>query len=169
VWKNAVRHDRASFRSRFPTQRDGTRTAVGSPVPAPLASTDTPRALLDSWLTMWRTYDLAPMREIFVVDDALTYFPSDRQGLIAGFDAVRDYHTDLGFVAGGFQPERELWLEDVIIADFEESAVISAVWYFGSRANIAAAGRGPLTMVLARTGAGYRITHVNFANYPVAR
>jgi len=169
VWKNAVRHDRSGFRSRFPSQQGGTRTTVASAVPAPIASTETPRALLDSWLAMWRRYDLAPMRELFVVDDALTYFPSDRQGLISGFDRVRDYHADLGFVVGGFQPERELWLEDITIADFEESAVIGAVWYFGSRANVAAAGRGPLTMVLARTEVGYRITHVNFGNYPVAR
>jgi hypothetical protein len=169
VWKNAVRHERTAFRSRFPTQQSGTRTTVASTAPAPIASTETPRALLDSWLAMWGRYDLAPLRELFIASDALTYFPSDRQELIAGFDDVRDYHADLGFVVGGFQPESELWLEGITISDFEESAVIGAVWYFGSRVNPAAAGRGPLTMVLTRTTAGYRISHINFGNYPTAR
>ncbi|MEX2048216.1 MAG: amidohydrolase family protein [Gemmatimonadota bacterium] len=169
VWKNAVRHDRTAFRSRFPTQQSGTRTTVANTAPAPIASTETPRALLDSWLAMWGRYDLAPLRELFIASDALTYFPSDRQELISGFDDVRNYHADLGFVVGGFQPESELWLEGVTISDFEESAVIGAVWYFGSRVNPAAAGRGPLTMVLTRTSAGYRISHINFGNYPTAR
>ena len=89
--------------------------------------------------------------------------------LIEGFPAVRAYHEGLGFTPGGFDPENELWLEQVTVADFEQSAVVGAIWYFGSRLNRTVAARGPLTMVMARTGSGYRISHVNFGNYAPAR
>jgi imidazolonepropionase-like amidohydrolase/ketosteroid isomerase-like protein len=162
VWKNAVRFDRAEYRSRFPRpdvaearpEADGAATA---------------QALLDRWLAMWRRYDLDQVADLFVNDDALTYFPSDREGLIEGFGAVRDYHEGLGFEPGGFEPESEMWLEQVTVADFGESAVVGAVWYFGNRVNRRAAGRGPLTMVLARSGTGFRISHVNFGNYAPER
>ena len=162
VWKNAERFDRAAYRSRFP------RTDVAETRPAGDGAA-TAQDLLEGWLAMWRRYDLDRVADLFVNDDALTYFPSDREGLIEGFAAVREYHEGLGFVAGGFQPESEMWLEQVTVADFEESAVIGAVWYFGTRVNRRAAGRGPLTMVLARTDAGYRISHVNFGNYAPER
>ncbi len=162
VWKNAVRYDRDAYRSRFQP------SDVAAATPRPSASgagAATPNALLESWLAMWRRYDLDRVDQLFVRDDALTYFPSDRQGLIEGINEVRAYHAALGFVSGGFQPQSELWLENVTIADFGESAVIGAIWYFGNRVNRQAAGRGPLTMVFTRTSAGYLISHVNFGNY----
>jgi imidazolonepropionase-like amidohydrolase len=167
VWKNAVRHERSAFRPRHQTGE--TRSWTTTVAAAGTTAAATPRALLDVWLAMWRRYDLDRVGELFVVDGATTYFPSDRQGLLTGFESIRDYHAELGFVSGGFQPESELWLEDVTIADFAESAVIGAVWRFGSRVSPATAGRGSLTIVLARAGDGYRISHVNFGNYPVAR
>jgi len=157
VWKNAVRYDRDGYRPRFRTD--------GEVVLTPRPGADSPTDLVDSWLDMWQTFDLDRVRDLFLDDDALTYFPSDTEGLIVGIDAVLNYHEGLGFSAGGFQPDSELWLEDVTIANLEESAVIGAIWYFGSRANRPAAGRGPLTMVLTRTSAGLRISHVHFGNY----
>jgi len=157
VWKNAVRYDRDGYRPRFRSETDVVRE------PGPGA--DSPSELLDSWLAMWRRYDLAPVRDLFLNSEALTYFPSDEEGLITGFEAVLAYHEGQGFTTGGFEPDGELWLEDVTIADLGESAVIGAVWYFGSRLNRPGAGRGPLTMVLTRTVAGLRISHVHFGNY----
>ena len=162
VWKNAERFDRAAYQSRFP------RPEVADTPPA-AGGAATAEDLLEGWLAMWRRYDLDRVADLFVNDDALTYFPSDREGLIEGFTAVREYHEGLGFVAGGFQPEEELWLEQVTVADFGESAVVGAVWYFGTRVNRRAAGRGPLTMVLARTESGFRISHINFGNYAPER
>jgi hypothetical protein len=158
VWKNAVRYDRASYRPRFQTDSDFPRE------PAPGA--ESPNDLLNDWLTMWSRYNLDGVTDLFLNADALTYFPSDAEGLITGFGAVRDYHEGLGFIAGGFDPDGELWLEDVTIADLGDSAVIGGIWYFGSRLNRGSAGRGPLTMLLARTSAGFRISHVHFGNYP---
>ena len=68
---------------------------------------------------------------------------------------------------GGFDPENELWLEQVMIADFADSAVVTAMWRFGNRLTRRISGRGPLTMVIARTAAGFRISHVAFGNYPL--
>jgi hypothetical protein len=59
-----------------------------------------------------------------------------------------------------------LWLEDVVISDFDDTAVVTAVWHFGNRVVLADAGRGPFTMVVVRTRSGYRISHLNMANYP---
>jgi len=133
------------------------------------ADAATPRAALDGWLEMWSEYDLDGVSALFVNDDALTYFASDREGVIQGFDAVLEYHRGLGFTAGGFDPENELWIEQATLSDFEESAVVTATWYFGTRLTRRIAGRGPLTMVIARTASGYRISHVNLGNYAPER
>jgi imidazolonepropionase-like amidohydrolase len=166
VWKNAVRYQRTDYRSRFrPPDVAAARTRPA----ATGGGAATPNALLEAWLGMWRRYDLDRIDEVFVRDDALTYFASDREGLIEGIDAVREYHAGLGFVSGGFDPENELWLEQVTIADFGESAVVGAVWYFGSRVNRLAARRGPMTMVFASTSSGFRISHLHFGSYAPAR
>ena len=81
-------------------------------------------------------------------------------------EAVVEHHREIGFVRGGFQPDGELWLEDTLIADFDESAVITGVWYYGNRVSRESAGHGPMTMVLVRTTDGYKISHLNLANYP---
>jgi hypothetical protein len=157
VWKNAVRYDRDGYRPRFRDDGDIVRTR--SP------GADSPTELIDAWLAMWRRYDLDRVRDLFLDAEAVTYFPSDEEGLITGFDAVLAYHEGQGFTSGGFQPDGELWLERVTIADLGESTVIGAVWYFGNRVNRTGAGRGPLTMVLTRTPSGLRISHLHFGNY----
>ena len=165
VWKNAVRYDRPAYRSRFPQPEavaERPRTTVDG-------GAATPDALLEAWLGMWRRYDLDRVGQLFASDESVTYFASDREGLLEGIDAIRDYHAGLGFVAGGFQPEQELWLEEVAISDFGESAVIGAVWFFGNRVTRQAAGRGPLTILLTRTPEGFRISHVNFGSYATER
>ncbi len=86
--------------------------------------------------------------------------------MLEGYDAVVEHHRGIGFVSGGFQPERELWLEDTLIADFDDSVVVTAVWHFGNSVSRRSAGRGPMTMVLVRTSAGYKISHLHMANYP---
>ena len=105
-----------------------------------------------------------------VILNPLPYPESDELVWMDNAGPGVDAPEGLGFTPGGFDPEEELWLEDVTVANLGESAVVGAIWYFGSRANRAAAGRGPLTMVLVRTSSGFRISHVNFGNYrPEAR
>jgi imidazolonepropionase-like amidohydrolase len=160
VWKNAERFDRAAYRSRF----DAPTVAMAS-----TAGLATPQAVVEGWLSMWREYDLDRLSELFVNDDALSYFPSDREGVIEGFAAVEEYHRGLGFTSGGFEPENEMWLEQVTISDFDDSAVVTAVWHFGARLTRRIVGRGPLTMVIVRTGTGFRISHIAFGNYAAER
>jgi len=156
TWKNGERFDRAGYR---PPAVEADRTA-------PTGTPTTAQAALDAWIGMWRRYDLDAVRRVFLNDAALTYFGSDTPGMIEGFDAVRAYHEEQGFVPGGFRPEEDLWLTDTVIADFDESAVVSAVWHFGNRLTGSARARGPMTIVIVRTAAGYRIAHLNMANYP---
>ena len=157
VWKNAKRFDRAAFR---PAIVEVDRSATGGPRGA-----TSPQQALEYWLALWRRYDIDRMDEVFLQDASLTYFAADTQGVLEGYDAVVQHHRDLGFVPGGFQPERELWLEDTLIADFDDSVVITGIWHFGNRVSRESAGRGPVTMVLVRTASGYKISHLNLGNY----
>jgi hypothetical protein len=156
VWKNAERFDRAAYRR--PVAEDDRR-------PPTLTGPASAQDALDGWLRAWRRYDLDGLADVLLQDRALTYFANDEEGTLEGFDAVQAYYEGLGFVSGGFQPENELWLEDILIADFEETAVVSAVWHFGSRLMRTDAALGPFSMVVVRTSSGYRISHVNMGNY----
>lgn len=156
TWKNGERFDRASYHPRV----------VEAELPTPTRGLMSAQATLDAWIAMWRHYDLDAVDDIFLPDRALTYFGSDARGLIEGLDAVRAYHEAQGFVPGGFRPEADLWLEDTVIADFDDSAVVSAVWHFGNPVSGSELAHGPMTMVIVRTEAGYRISHLNMANYP---
>ena len=160
VWKNGERFDRAAYRPARADEDEPDAEASDGPATAQQA--------LDIWLALWRRYDLDRVGNVFLEDPALTYFSSDGEGVMEGYDAVLAHHRDLGFVSGGFQPDNELWLEDTVIADFEDSAVVTSVWHFGNRVARADEGRGPMTMVLVRTSAGYRISHLNLGNYPPA-
>lgn len=158
VWKNGQRFDRSSYRTPV-VEAD---MASEEPVTGPAS----PEEALETWLALWRRYDLDQVGDVFLQDDALTYFSSDEEGAKEGFAEVLAHHEQMGFVSGGFRPERELWLENVLISDFDDSAVVTAVWHFGNRVSRADAGRGPFTMVVVRTRTGFRISHLNLANYP---
>lgn len=157
VWKNAERFDRGAYRP--PVEEED------APDDEPTTGPATVQQALEYWLALWRRYDLDQVGDVFLRDPSLTYFSNDTEGLKEGYDAVLAHHEELGFVRGGFQPENELWLEDAVISDFDESAVITAVWHFGNRVARSDAARGPLTMVVLRTTTGYRISHVNMGNY----
>lgn len=123
---------------------------------------------VDRWVAMWNSYDLDQVDELFVADARVTYFSSEKEGLVHGIDAVQEHHRGFGFVSGGRTPEQELWVEDVRTDDFGESVVVTAIWFFGSRASKPEAQRGPMTMVYVRdvrVGGEYRIAHLHFATY----
>lgn len=161
VWKNGERFERDAYRPRRPAAGDGTVVIT--------AGHESPRGALNAWLNLWRRYDIDALDDVFLVDPALTYFASDHEGVIEGWDAVRSYYVEQGFVPGGYPTIDQLWLEDAIITDFDESAVVSAVWRFGNRVTPQDAGRGPFTMVVVKTSSGFRVSHVNMANYPRAQ
>ena len=156
VWKNGERFDRSAYRRPV---------AADEAPPEQTAGPASPRQALEYWLALWRRYDLDQVGEVFLRDPSLTFFPSDSEGATEGFDAVLQWHAEQGFVPGGFRPEVELWLEDTLIADFEDNAVITAIWHYGNRVDVQNAARGPLSMAIVRTNSGFRIVHLSMSTY----
>ena len=117
------------------------------------------------WVAMWNSFDLDEVDELFVADSRVSYLSSEREGLIRGIDEVREHHRGFGFVPGGREPEKELWVEQVRSADFGETTVVTAVWYFGDREERDEAQRGPMTIVYVMENGEYRIAHMHFAGY----
>ena len=103
--------------------------------------------------------------DLFLQDDRLTYFSSETEGLLQGFERIVEHHRGFGFVAGGAERDQLIWVDEVHIVEFGDSAMIAAIWYFGDPAAPADAQRSPMTVVATRTTSGYRIAHMNFATY----
>jgi ketosteroid isomerase-like protein len=122
--------------------------------------------LVERWVALWNSYDLDVVDELFLQDSRVTYFSSEKEGLIRGIEAVREHHKGFGFVSGGKKAERELWLENVEADVFADTAVVAATWFFGSKEAPAGENqRGPMTLVLVRVEGHYRLAHLHFASY----
>jgi hypothetical protein len=123
---------------------------------------------IDSWLELWRTYDLNLVDELFLTDENVSYFSSEKEGLIRGIDAVREHHRGFGFVPGGKPAERELWVEDIYSYAHGTTAIVAGIWYFGDRSeDRSKTQHGPMTLVYVQKGDRFRLAHLNFANYEV--
>ena len=120
--------------------------------------------LVDEWVAIWNSYDLSKVPDLFLDDDRVTYFSSEKEGAVIGFDALLEHHREFGFVEGGKDSPNSLWLEDVHVAAYDSSAVVTAIWYF-SRGGSSEAQKGPVTLVYVKSYDGYRIAHANFSNY----
>ncbi|MBN2246047.1 MAG: hypothetical protein JW755_09410 [Candidatus Aminicenantes bacterium] len=118
---------------------------------------------VDAWIKMWNTYDLDQVDELFLLDNRLTYFSSEKEGIIIGINAVRDHHIGFGFVKRGKKQPNKLWLEDINSTEFNSSAVVTGIWYFQRQDG--SIQRGPVTIVYVQQGDSYRIAHMNFSNY----
>lgn len=121
---------------------------------------------VNAWLELWNTYDLSLVDELFLTDSSVTYFSSEREGLIRGIAAVREHHEGFGFVEGGRPAEQDLWVEDVHTTTFWPTAIVTGVWLFGDRDDAPEdAQRGPFTFVYVHGGDTYRLAHLNFGTY----
>jgi hypothetical protein len=121
--------------------------------------------VVDDWVAFWNNYDLSQMDRLFLSDEHVTYFSSEKQGIVRGHDALQQHHAGFGFVPGGKASGNRLWLEDVQSDAFADSAIVTAIWCF-QRAGAARIQRGPVTLVYVATPDGWRIAHANFGNYP---
>jgi ketosteroid isomerase-like protein len=122
--------------------------------------------LIDSWVAMWNSYDLAMVDKLFLQDSRVSYFSSEKEGLIQGIDAVREHHVGFGFVDEGKSQKNKLWVEDVQVSDFGEAAVVAGIWYFQRASNDSeSAQKGPFTFVCVRQGREWRLAHLNFSEY----
>lgn len=125
--------------------------------------------LLAPWVAMWNSYDLEQVDELFVTDTTVTYFSSERPGLIRGIDALRAHHVGFGFVKGGKAQTNKLWVEDARARPLGDGYVVTATWFFRRGDGSNRVQRGPMTFVYARSGGRYRIAHGHFANDPPER
>lgn len=126
---------------------------------------DTPEALLDAWVEVWTTFDLDVVPEIFLQDDRLTYFSSETDGLLIGFPRIVEHYSGFGFESGGGETENVIWVGDVEIIDFGDTAFIGAIWYFGDPDSPDGAQYGPMSVLAVKSPDGYRIGHMHFATY----
>jgi ketosteroid isomerase-like protein len=120
--------------------------------------------IVDDWVKFWDTYDLNQVERLFLKDARVTYFSSEKQGVIKGYEALVKHHEGFGFVKGGKTQPNKLWLEGVDVEDFGDSAIVCAIWFF-KRPNVETPQKGPVTLVYERTPEGWRIAHANFGNY----
>lgn len=120
--------------------------------------------LVTRWERSWNTYDLREVDSLFWTDESVTYFSSERVGLIQGIAALRQHHAGFGFVAGGKEVRTRLWLTDLATRWHSGVATVLATWHF--RRDDGTTQAGPVTLVIAPRGRGFRITHAHFANAP---
>ncbi len=121
---------------------------------------------VSEWTAMWNSYDLDQVDRLFVKNSNLTYFSSEKEGVIRGIEAVREHHVGFGFVSGGKEQTNKLWFEDVSVDLLETSAVVTGIWFFQKPGEEGAKPqRGPVTIVYVKDADEVRIVHMNFGNY----
>ena len=125
-----------------------------------------PDELVREWVEMWNSYDLDQVHRLFLDDQRLTYFSSEREGIIRGMDAVLEHHRGFGFVLGGESKPSRLWVEGLRTDYLGETAVITGIWYFQSTSESEESPqKGPVTFVCVRAAGEWRFVHMNFSEY----
>jgi len=136
-----------------------------------------PESLIEAWVAMWNSYDLDQVEALFLDDDRLSYFSSEKEGLIQGMAAVREHHVGFGFVAGGTDQPNRLWLEDLNTDRFQNAAVVTGVWFFASGPEegggdpampvgvVPTPQRGPVTFVCVYRDGRWQFIHMSFSEY----
>jgi len=136
----------------------------------PMVSTTDVWEVLKKWVAFWNTYDLDEVDRLFLHSDRLTYFSSEKVGVITGFDAVKKHHEGFGFVPGGKDVLNQLWIDDVQVSIFGSTAVVTGIWYFqkdkGSSPKVQ---QGPFTFIYTADQGTLRLAHAHFSNYPALR
>jgi len=126
----------------------------------------TPERLIEQWEAMWNSYDLDEVSRLFLDDDGLTYFSSEKQGVIQGMSALLDHHRGFDFVSGGQPKGTRLWVEDLTVAAFEDMAVLTGIWLFASAdPSGEEPQRGPVTFVCVKREGVWKFVHMNFSTY----
>jgi len=121
--------------------------------------------LITTWTACWNSYDLDVVDELFLDGDGLTYFSSEKEGIIRGKETVLDHHVGFGFVPGGKDQENRLWLEEVGYDVFDTSVVVTGIWFFARPEETTPPQKGPVTFTLILRDDRLQITHCNFSEY----
>ncbi len=117
---------------------------------------------VDEWVKMWNNYDLLEVKKLFLNSNKLTYFSSEKQGIIKGIDEVIKHHKGFGFVDGGKSQQNKLWFEDLTITPLGQSVVVTGIWFFKKPGKLQ---KGPVTIVYLKQDNQFKIAHMHFANY----
>jgi len=120
--------------------------------------------LVNAWCAMWNFYDLTLVDQLFLVDAHVTYFSSEKEGLITGIEALRDHHRGFGFVEGGKDQPNKLWVEDLYTSNYDSVVTVMGIWFF-RRGRSDQVQKGPVTIIYVQTDKCYRIAHMHFAHY----
>jgi ketosteroid isomerase-like protein len=124
------------------------------------------KQLIDAWVSMWNSYDLAMVEKLFLVDSRVSYFSSEKEGLIKGIEAVHKHHAGFGFVDGGKKQENKLWVEDIHVQVFGSAAIVAGIWCFQKESDESAQiQKGPFTFICVKELNEWRLAHVNFSEY----
>ena len=107
--------------------------------------------LVDDWVAIWNNYNLDQVPILFLNEPNVTYFSSEKEGVVLGFDAVIEHHKEFGFIEGGKKSPNRLWLENVHIAEFEDSVVVTGIWFF-NRGGSPETQKGAVGVRLRREG-----------------
>lgn len=122
--------------------------------------------VVSAWVSMWNTYDLSLVDQLFLADARVTYFSSEKEGLIKGIEALREHHQGFGFVEGGKVQPNKLWVESLHTMVYGPVAIVNGVWFFRRGSDDSGEPqRGPVTIVYVQIGDEYRIAHMHFAHY----
>ena len=121
---------------------------------------------VELWISMWNSYNLSMVDDLFLKDERLTYFSSEKEGLIQGLPAVREHHRGFGFIDGGKVQDNKLWVEDLQSSVYSSAAVVTGIWLFrrgpdGSKD----ISRGPVTFIYVLEEEEYRLAHLHFSEY----
>lgn len=119
--------------------------------------------LIERWVSFWNSYNLDQFDALFVSGDTVTYFSSERGGLITGFVALRQHHAGFGFVSGGKPSANRLWLSEMAVRPASGAALVLATWHF-QRAGAPTKQHGPVTFVVVPHAGELRIAHCHFAD-----
>lgn len=120
--------------------------------------------LVDDWVLFWNDFKLEKVEKLFLTDDRVTYFSSEFEGLIKGYDNLVKHHEGFGFVKKGKDTGSKLWLEDVEVEEFNDTVLVKADWLF-LRKDADTPQKGPVTMVYVKESDEYKIVHCHFSNY----
>jgi ketosteroid isomerase-like protein len=121
---------------------------------------------VNAWVSMWNDYNLSMVDKLFLTDDRITYFSSEKEGLIKGIEAVREHHTGFGFIEGGKIQDNKLWVEDLQANVYGSTAVATGIWYFRRGPEDSKdISRGPVTFVYVQEDGEYRLAHLHFSEY----
>jgi ketosteroid isomerase-like protein len=135
--------------------------------PPSAAAQEGPEALVREWVAMWNSYDLDEVGRLFMDDDRLTYFSSEKEGVIRGMEALLKHHRGFGFQSGGDSRTSRLWVDGLTADLFGPTAVMTGIWYFQTDpTDSTTPQKGPVTFVCVSDGGRWSFVHMNFSSYP---